>query len=170
MSIGNPKRSARPILPFSLCTLRHHLCHLESHGTCISAFYPITNAVGYQNKDLGNGYNFVASTFDSISGASKLGDIGVNANVTYGGTILQLLTDTGATATITDVPDLGNVSAEFYYVDAATAAALGVDAGWYLADDTTFEYCQNNRVVAAGSGFMLDCGDDDASVIVPSAL
>ena len=94
------------------------------------------------------------------------GDIAPNANITYTGTIIQLLLDNGATATV-EVDGLGEVDAMFTY--ATTDVGAPVD-GWYLMDDYGFEYCQNDRVLPFGQGILVDCGDADAAFVYAGAV
>ena len=132
------------------------------------AFYQFSPAVGYQNLELNLNYNYAASTFVTIGKTKStmtFGDIGVN-NLTYFGTVIQLLLDNGATATV-EVDGLGEVDAMFTY---ATTEDGAPTAGWYLMDDGAFEYPQNERVVTAGQGLLVDCSDSDATVVFPAAL
>ena len=94
------------------------------------------------------------------------GDITVNDNITYGGSLIQLLLDNGATATV-EVDGLGEVDAMFTY---ATADVGAPTDGWYLMDDYGFEYCQNDRVLAAGKGILVDVSDSGAAITIPAAL
>ena len=129
-----------------------------------------TDAVGYQNLELGLNYNYAASTFVTI-GKTKatmtLGDIGVNDAVTYQGTSIQLLTDGGATATIDDYEDLGTVDATYTY---ATTEVGAPSDGWYLFEDYGFEYPQNDKVLVMGQGYCIDCGDVGAALVFSGAV
>ena len=124
--------------------------------------------VGYQAYELRDNFNFTVPTFETVSGADlTLGDI--QPDFGYGGSSIQLLDDAGACAKV-DIDGLGEVDAQFYYVDAESADAAGITAGWYLVDDASFEYCQNSRVLAAGQGFLLDCQDSGAKVTYAGAV
>ena len=125
--------------------------------------------VGYQNLTLGYNYNYAVNTFVTV-GKTKaemtLGDIGVNENITYFGTVIQLLLDNGATATV-EVEGLGEVDAMFTYADESVGAP---EAGWYLSDDGGFEYPQNGRVIPLGQGYCVDCGDSEAALVFAGAV
>ena len=95
------------------------------------------------------------------------GDLTVNGVVSYLGTTIQLLDDGGATATTDEYEDLGTAYLTFTY---ATTDDGAPSNGWYLMDDWGFEHPQNGRVLAAGQGFCVDCGDDGATITIPSAL
>lgn len=124
------------------------------------------NVVGYQTKELTDNFNFIVNTFKPVGSESatmKLSDI-VPTGTTIGGTILSLLDDGGATAMVSDVEDLGEVYAEFYYLDAASAATYKLTPGWYLSEDSDFAYCQNDREIRLGQGYMVDNQDGDVSL------
>lgn len=95
------------------------------------------------------------------------GDIGVNENVTYMGTTVQLLTDNGATAYTDEYEDLGEVALTFTYVTTDMGAET---AGWYLLDDFGFAHPQNNRILTFGQGILVDCGDADAAFVYAGAV
>ena len=95
-----------------------------------------------------------------------LGDIGVNENVTYMGTTIQLLTDGGATATV-DHEELGTVDATYTYATPDVGASA---AGWYLFDDYGFEYPMNDVVLPLGQGYCIDCSDAGAALIFAGAV
>lgn len=94
-------------------------------------------------------------------------DLAVNGVVSYLGTTIQILDDGGATATTSEYEDLGEVYLTFTYATTADGAPTN---GWYLMDDWGFEHPQNDRVIAAGAGFCIDCGDDGATITIPAAL
>ena len=124
--------------------------------------------MGDQAYELRDNFNFTVPTFETVSGADlTLGDL--KPDFGYGNSSIQLLDDGGACAKV-EVDGLGEVDAQFYYVDAESADAAGITAGWYLVDDSGFEYCQNDRVLPAGQAFLLDCQDSGAKVSFPSAL
>ena len=95
------------------------------------------------------------------------GDIGVNENVTYMGTTIQLLTDNGATAATDEYEDLGEVEMIFTYVTTDMGAPSD---GWYLQDDFGFAHQQNDRVLPFGQGILVDCGDADAAFVYAGAV
>ena len=124
--------------------------------------------VGYQAYELRDNFNFTIPTFETVSGADlTLGDI--KPDFSYGNSSIQLLDDGGACAKV-DIDGLGEVDAQFYYLDAETAAAMEVTAGWYLVDDMSFEFCQNSRVLPTGQGYLLDCQDSGAKVTYAGAV
>ena len=88
---------------------------------------------------------------------------------------LQILQDGGETLVLdeTEYPlielDPGDeLYAQFDYIPAATAGANG--AGWYLSQDGDYAYNMNDWVIESGAGFVIDCGDKNMTVIIPSAL
>ena len=111
---------------------------------------------------LANGFNYTGNCSPKDI---TFGDI-LPKDVTLYTTTIQLLDDTGATATTNEYEDLGEVYLTFTY---ATTEDGAPTAGWYLQDDFGFEHPQNSRVLAAGQGFCVDCGED-ATVTIPSAL
>ena len=128
-----------------------------------------SDVVGYQTKSFVSGFNYVANTFVSVGTAESemtLADI-VPSDITLYTTTIQLLDDTGATATTSEYEDLGEVYLTFTY---ATTEDGAPTAGWYLQDDFGFEHPQNSRGLAAGAGILVDCGDADASITFPAAL
>ena len=72
---------------------------MKSQGTYISAFYPITNAVGYQTQDLtGKQYNSVGATFTTVGAEKfKLKDISVEGFQYDTETLQVLSTDNAST-------------------------------------------------------------------------
>ena len=58
--------------------------------------------------------------------------------------------------------------AQFNYVAAADAGANG--AGWYLSQDGDLAYNMNDWLIESGAGFVIDCGDRNMTVVIPSAL
>ena len=100
-----------------------------------------------------------------------LGDFVCNENVSLSGTDLQILDDNGATDTI-EVEGLGEVLAIFWYVPADIAEGAGIDPGWYLMydDEVQPDYPMNDFPIPAGQGFLMNCGDNDAVVTIPTAL
>ena len=58
--------------------------------------------------------------------------------------------------------------AQFNYVSASAAGTNG--AGWYLVDDADYAYNMNDWVIESGAGFVIDCGDRNMTVVIPSAL
>ena len=101
-----------------------------------------------------------------------LGDLILGAN--FKNSEIQILEDGGMTMVLDweEFPliDHGDedLQAIFDYVSAATAGAGG--AGWYLAQDSEYAYNMNEWVIEPGDGFVIDCTDRNASIIVPSAL
>lgn len=101
-----------------------------------------------------------------------LGDIvrGANFKVSE----LQFLEDGGNTMVLSweDFPfieeDGGDLLAAFTYVSAASAGDNG--AGWYLTQDVDCAYNMNEWAIVSGDGFVVDCGDRNASLIIPSAI
>ena len=91
-----------------------------------------------------------------------LGDIGVNENVTWMGTTIQFLDDTGATMTTDEYEDLGEVPLTFTYVKTSDGAET---EGWYLADDYGFAHLQNSRIVPFGKGLLVDVSDADSALV-----
>ena len=100
-----------------------------------------------------------------------LGDIAVNENFSL--SILQFLSPTGATKKFT-LPNEEEVEGFFefwlaeWFVD-ETVIGDKVD-GWYLPDSDGNYYNMNSIAIPAGSGFLIDCLEDDAAVVIPSAL
>ena len=142
-------------------------------GTTAMAESISSSVVGYLNKSVDNGdYNYVSPTFDLISGGTTtLGDIKVNEN--YSLSILQFLTPKGATKKFT-LPNSEEVYGEFEFWLAEwfgeeTVIGDKVD-GWYLRDSDDNYYNMNSVSIPAGSGFLVDCLEDDAAVVIPSAL
>ena len=129
-----------------------------------------SSVVGYQNKSLNSGFNYVANTFVPI-GVERtemtLGDIKPNED--FIASTIQFLTPGGATAKVT-VEGLGNVKAIYSYWTEEDGPADG--AGWYLDADENQEYNQNSRVIAAGEAFCVerDSTESDAALTIPSAL
>ena len=101
-----------------------------------------------------------------------LGDLILGAN--FKNSSLQILEDGGNTMMLDweefplIEPDGGDLWAAFDYVAAKDAGEHG--AGWYLSQDADRAYNMNEWVVASGDGFVIDCTDRNASIIVPSAL
>ena len=101
-----------------------------------------------------------------------LGDLILGANFRV--SELQILEDGGNTMVLDweEFPliDHGDedLQAIFGYVAAKDAGEGG--AGWYLAQDGEFAYNMNEWLLESGDGFVIDCGDRNASIIVPSAL
>ena len=95
------------------------------------------------------------------------GDIGVNENVTYMGTTIQLLADNGATLYTDEYEDLGEVAMTFTYVTTDMGAPSN---GWYLQDDFAFEHPQNDRVLPFGQGILVDCSDAEAAFVYSGAV
>ena len=130
--------------------------------------------MGYQAYELRDNFNFTIPTFETVSGADlTLGDL--KPDFGYGGSSIQLLDDGGACSKVyiegtDEIEGLGEVDAQFYYLDAETATRMEVSAGWYLVDDTAFKFCQNDRTISAGQAFLLDCQDSGAKVSFPAAL
>ena len=88
---------------------------------------------------------------------------------------LQILEDGGNTMVLDpdEYPliELGedeDLIAVFTYVPATTAGVNG--AGWYLSQDGDHAYNLNDWVLESGAGFVIDCGDKNMTVIIPSAL
>ena len=124
------------------------------------------NIVGYQNKVLAENFNFVVNTFKAVGkdkDAMTLGDITPTEGVTYGGTIIQILDDGGATKIIEDA-ELGEVDAMFYWVDENNAKLMGCVPGWYLSADSECQYCQNDYVLPMGQGYMVENYDGEISL------
>ena len=114
-------------------------------------------------------YNYAVNTFVAVGktkAAMTFGDIGVNANVTYTSTSIQLLLDNGATATL-DIDGLGTVDATFTYATTDDGAPAN---GWYLMEDAGFEYPQNDRVLPLGQGYLVDVSDADAALVFAGAV
>ena len=145
-----------------------HLPLLNAGITIPPALPRLQSIVGYQAYELRDNFNFTIPTFETVSGADlTLGDI--KPDFSYGNSSIQLLDDGGACAKV-EIDGLGEVDAQYYYLDAETAAAMEVAAGWYLVDDMSFEFCQNALTIPAGQAFLLDCQDSGAKVSFPSAL
>ena len=88
---------------------------------------------------------------------------------------LQILEDGGNTMVLdpAEYPliTLGedeDLIAVFTHVSASAAGANG--AGWYLSQDADYAYNMNDWVLESGAGFVIDCGDKNMTVIIPSAL
>ena len=119
-------------------------------------------------KELDSGYNF---TGNCSPVTVKLGDLTPNENLSFSGTDLQLLDAEGATDTI-ELEGYGTVRAIFWYLPPADATD-GLEPGWYPIsdeDDPLFDYPQNDREIPAGQGFLMNCGDSNAVITIPTAL
>ena len=126
--------------------------------------------VGYQNKSLNSGFNYVANTFVPVGterSEMTLGDITPNSE--FISSSIQFLTPGGATASVTD-PNLGKVKATYIYWTAEDEPVGG--AGWYFAADDDAAYNQNSRPIAAGEACCVDRdgGEADATISIPAAL
>ena len=120
--------------------------------------------VGYQNKSLNSGFNYVANTFVPVGterSEMTLGDITPNSE--FISSSIQFLTPGGATASVTD-PNLGKVKATYIYWTAEDEPVGG--AGWYFAADDDAAYNQNSRVVPFGDAYCVDRdgGEADAEL------
>jgi hypothetical protein len=115
----------------------------------------------------------LAENFNFTGNASPskitFGDLVPGAVTSYGGTTIQLLDDGGATIVYED-ENLGEVEAVFLYVDANNAKLMGCTPGWYFSADSNCEYCQNDRIVEAGEGFMVENYDGENTLTIPTAL
>ena len=111
---------------------------------------------------LSNGFNY---TGNCSPANITFGDITPN-NVTLYTTTIQLLDDQGATATTSEYEDLGDAYLTLTY--ATTEDGAPAD-GWYLQDDFEFAHPQTSRLLKAGQGFCVDCGEE-AAIVIPSAL
>lgn len=128
------------------------------------------NVVGYQNKDLGENFNYTCPTFQAVSsGSMKLGDIGVNDSNIFISSKIEFLTSDGANAKVTD-PAFGEVFESYVYWPAAYTTANV--SGWYLVDDANAEYPKNDRVIAFGEGFCLTlaAGEEGAKLVYSGAV
>ena len=106
-------------------------------------------------------------TVGKTKSAMTFGDIGVNENVTYMGTTIQLLADNGATLYTDEYVDLGEVALTFTYVTTDMGAPSN---GWYLQDDFAFEHPQNSRILPFGQGYLVDCGDAEAALVFAGSV
>ena len=61
-----------------------------------------------------------------------------------------------------------DLQAIFDYIPADSAGEGG--AGWYLAQDGDLVYNMNDWLLESGDGFVIDCGDRNATITVPTAL
>ena len=135
-----------------------------------------SDVVGYQNKALDNGdFNWTCPSFKMVGGGTMtLGDLKVNEN--YFASVLQFTSATGATKKFRlplkgEDPNVNPTGEEvegcFEYwaldwFDGETIVnADGYAAGWYLRDSSDNLYLMDALKIPAGSGFMIDCGDDD---------
>ena len=109
-----------------------------------------SNVVGYQNQTLNFGFNFTVPTFTAISGDFKLGDIKGKDLDMYANQI-QFLADDGSCLLTDEYPEFGDVVfLQFMYVEDADVP------GWYLNADEEYKYPQNDRVIPAGQGFLIE--------------
>ena len=144
-----------------------------------------SDIVGYQSKGLDNGdFNWTCPSFKMVGDKTMtLGDLKVNEN--YFASVLQFTDAGGATKKFTlplkgEDPNVNPTGEEVYgefeywaldWFDGETIVnADGYAAGWYLRDSSDNLYLMDALKIPAGSGFMIDCGDDDAQVVIPSAL
>ena len=128
-------------------------------------------AVAQTDTEVALNYGDLNSTGNCTPVDLTLGDIAVNEN--FLGSILQFLTATGSTKKFT-LPNDEEVEGLFEFWLAEwfgdeTVIGDKVD-GWYLRDGDDNLYCMNSIQIPAGSGFLIDCLDDDAAVVIPSAL
>jgi hypothetical protein len=149
-------------------------CYLPSqHRAAVTFGIESANVVGYQSVDLISGeYNTGVSTFLQVGKEKTTQTLGAIklANAASMGSVLQLVAPDGSTPTI-EHPELGEVSAMFWYLTEAEYADVGASApGWYLQDDGAFEYPMNDYPVAAGLGFLIDCSDEAAELVMPAVL
>ena len=110
-----------------------------------------SSVVGYQNKSLNSGFNYVANTFVPVGmerSEMTLGDIKPNED--FVNSSIQFLTTGGATATVND-PNLGTVKATYIYWTEDDEPEDG--AGWYFFADDDAAYNQNGRVVPFGDAY-----------------
>ena len=126
--------------------------------------------VGYQNKGLNSGFNYVANTFVPVGterSEMTLGDIKPNED--FVNSSIQFLTTGGATAKVND-PNLGEVYATYVYWTEDDQPEDG--AGWYFFADDDAAYNQNGRAIAAGEAFCVDRSGSEtgATVTIPAAL
>ena len=149
------------LLPFTATTL--HIGGGEYGDFAgVFAFPPV---VGYQNKGLNSGFNYVANTFVPVGGnraTMTLGDI--KPNEEFIASTIQFLTSGGATAKVT-VEGLGNVKAIYSYWTEEDGPSDG--AGWYLDADGDQEYNQNSRIVPFGDAYCVerDSGETGAALV-----
>ena len=112
---------------------------LKSKVACISAFYPITNAVGYQTKDTVTGFNFVIPTFKAVSGGSiHIQDIKI-ANATDWADNIQVLDEGGATVALylyATKEQSGYAADGWLSEDGASLADVDFEAGQGILIDT----------------------------------
>ena len=131
------------------------------------------NVVGYQSVDLISGeYNTGVSTFLQVGKEKTTQTLGAIAfdNASSMGSVLQLVAADGSTLTVAH-DELGEVSAMFVYLNESDYADFGASApGWYLLDDGEFLYSMNSYPIPAGKGFLIDCGDEAAELVMPSVL
>ena len=122
---------------------------------------------GAQSIALASGeYNM---TGNATPQEQKMGDFVLN-NAASMGSVVMLVAADGSTPYI-EHPELGEVSAMFWYVTEADYQDVGASVpGWYLQDDGGFEYPMNDYPIPAGMGFLIDCSDDDAQLVMPSVL
>ena len=130
----------------------------------------VSPPVGYQNKSLGSGYNYVCNTFVPVGvdrSEMTLGDITPNSE--FVSSSIQFLTSGGATASVKD-SNLGTVKATYVYWSKDDEPVGG--AGWYFLSDSSATYNQNGRAIAAGESFCVDrdSGESGATITIPSAL
>lgn len=138
-------------------------------GFCVES----SNVVGYSAVPLISGeYNTGVSGFLEVGKTKATATLGAIklSNAASMGSVLQFVAPDSSTLMI-EHAQLGEVFAAFYYLTPEDYADFGAsEPGWYLQDDGAFEYPMNNYSVPVGTAFMIDCGDDDASLVVPQVL
>ncbi len=114
----------------------------------------------------GGEYNMTGNATPS---EQTLGDFNLD-NASSMGSVLMLVAPDGSTPNINH-DELGEVSAMFIYLNESDYADFGASApGWYLLDDGEFLYSMNSYPIPAGKGFLIDCGDEAAELVMPSVL
>ena len=137
-----------------------------------------TNIVGYQQITIDNGYSFFAVTFDNVnqSGIYKLSDL--KCVRTDGQDWLR--TGFGAAAAnacggaiyIRKISADGAYGQEYKYYGKNTSDTFG--PGWYIgdraADGSNLVTVDKNITFEPGEGWILYCGKDAGTVIIPQPI
>ncbi len=139
---------------------------MKSPGTYISAFYPITNAVGYQNQTLvgNNGVTWAISTFQQIGKtleAQTLESFGVPTDQSFLSGDSLILEIYGSD---------GKLEGAYSFVDEANTSTYGLTkTGWYPLEkmqnwEATDDDLANNVVIPFGKGVVITSGESDTSL------
>ena len=118
-----------------------------------------------QPIDIVNGvYNFIGNCSPADL---TLGDIGVDGM--YSLSTISFLADDGSTKSFT----IDNLDADqfFYYFEAdLDGTAYEGQPGWYFVDGDSELHPANNIPIYAGDMFYVEGAEDDAQILIPSAL